>query len=63
MKALASCQADQQLAKKGKSKLGDMLEKAAELLMATSASAPGRHVSLGRAGAAVTLRHGHFCFE
>lgn len=33
MKALASCQADQQLAKKGKSKLGDMLEKAAELLM------------------------------
>lgn len=22
-----------------------------------------RHVSLGRAGAAVTLRHGHFCFE
>uniref|UniRef100_A0A452DKE2 PCI domain-containing protein 2 n=1 Tax=Capra hircus TaxID=9925 RepID=A0A452DKE2_CAPHI len=33
MKAFASCQADQQLVKKGKSKVGDMLEKAAELLM------------------------------
>lgn len=33
MKVFIFYQADQQLVKKGKSKVGDMLEKAAELLM------------------------------
>lgn len=55
MKALASCQADQQLAKKGKSKLGTCWRKRPELLMGCF-SVRQRHVSLGRAGAAVTLR-------